>query len=328
MKIKISEIRQLLESILITHGSSSKDAVIIADEYLEGELCGRYSHGLMAFPSIVPKISGNKQQIKILKQTKALIYIDANNNPGAVVGEQALHLIAKIVKEEGVGLVLIRNMMTWLRPGTMAKKIVERGWIGFVMNGGGKPMVAPPGGYDPVIATNPLGIGIPTDKDPVIVDMATSKKAWGEVRIAEKLGKELPPDMFYDKNGKFAVSPKDAYSVVPAGDYKGFALGLFIEILTGSLLDMPMGSHKVQGDYRTQSRGACMIIIDPKISTDVKKFKEANSKLIKEVKDSHKLPKVQEILIPGERALKKKRENLKNGYLEISEDLWKELHNL
>ena len=69
MKVKIVEIRKTLEGILKDKGISPKDATILADEYLEGELRGKHSHGLAAFPSIIEKLSKTRRKPEIIKET-------------------------------------------------------------------------------------------------------------------------------------------------------------------------------------------------------------------------------------------------------------------
>ena len=325
MKLKISQIRKTLEKTLKDKGIPPAEAKVIAAEYLEGELQGKPSHGLMAFPSLAEKLGGKPKKVKILKQTHAYVLFDANGNVGASVGKQAADTAIKMARREGVGLALIKNMTTWLRPGTIAQQIAGKGFVGIVANNGGKPMTAPPGGFDPVIGTNPIGIGIPTSKEPILVDMATSTKAWGEVRKAERFGKNLPPNIYFDKQGNFAVKPKDAHSALPAGSYKGFALGLLIEILTGSLLGRLMGAHQMKGDYRTMGRGGFVLVISPGKSTSLDKFKKANTRLVKEIKSSRKTKGIKEILVPGEKAMKTRAKNLKKGYLEIEKKLWEKL---
>jgi L-2-hydroxycarboxylate dehydrogenase (NAD+) len=325
MKVKITEIRKALEGALIRHGTPKEEAKIIADEYLEGELQGKTSHGLMAFPSLIKKLTGKRKKIKIFKKTNALVFLDANENIGAFVGEKAADLAIKMARKEGLALILIKNMTTWLRPGTIAKKIADRDYIALVVNNGGKPMIAPPGGYEPVIGTNPIGIGIPTAKEPFLADMATSVRAWGEVRKAEKTGKDLPKNSYYDNQGRFAVKAQDAYSALPSGGYKGFALGFLIEILTGSLVGQLMGPQQMKGDYRILTRGGFILVIDPRKITRLGEFKKANTNLVKEVKKSKKLKGVKEILIPGERAMKTRKENIKRGSLEVDDKLWAEI---
>ena len=330
IKVKISQIRSTLEKILLKHGLIEKDAKIVADEYLEGELEGKFSHGLLAFLALLERLSVTKfSQPKILQKTLSFIYVDAQKNLGGIVGRQVVDAAIKMAEKQGVALILIRDMLTWLRPGNIAKYIADKNMVGVVFNNGGVPMVAPPGGYDPIIGTNPIGIGIPTSKESILVDMATSKRAWGIVREAKTQSKNLPSESFYNSKGEFTVKPEEAHAVVAAGDYKGFALGLMIEILTGSLVDMPMGLHKLdKGDYRTLPRGAMILIIDPQKTTSLADFKLSNSSLIKQIKASRKLKGVKEILVPGERSAKNKQTNLKQGYLEINDHLWQQITSL
>src|SRR4030095_9919641 len=100
--------------------------------------------------------------------------------------------------------------------------------------------VAPPGGFDPTVGTNPIAYGIPTSDEPLVVDMATAKHAWGQVRLANKFGTPLPPDAFYDEQGNITRDGKEAYSVKAAGDFKGFALAILIDVMCGSFVDVPM----------------------------------------------------------------------------------------
>ncbi len=257
-----------------------------------------------------------------------MIIYDANENLGAVVGEQAVEWLVKKAKKEGVATAMIKNMIIWLRPASVAQQLADKGLIGLVVNNGGRPMTAPPGGYDPVVGTNPIGIGIPTSKEPILTDMATSVRAWGEVRKAERSGKNLPKEGYYDKQGNYAIKAQDAYSALPMGGYKGFALGMLIEILTGSLLGRDMGQHQMKGDYRTMTRGGFILAIYPGKTTQIEKFKKDNSRLVREIKGSKKIKGVKEIRVPGERAMKTRKKNLKQGYLEIDKKLWKELKTI
>jgi L-2-hydroxycarboxylate dehydrogenase (NAD+) len=327
MRVEIDLIRKTLEKKLVDRGMNTSDARMVADEYLEGELQGKYSHGLVAFPSVVGKIHNDQKEAKIIKKTEALVFVDAGENFGVVVGRQVASELMEMAKRQGIAVGLIKNMTTWLRPGTLARVIAEGGFVGIVINTGGSPMVAPPGGYEPVIGTNPMGIGIPTQGAPIVVDMATSKRAWGVVKVAEKAGRDLPEETFYDASGKFTINPKKAYSVASFGDYKGFSIGLVIEMLCGSLLGMPMGLNQLASDYRSLARGAMVLVIDPNL-VDVNAFKKANSELTERIEKTKKVKKGEEILVPGERSARRRENNFKNKYLDVEEGLWKEIEEL
>lgn len=325
MKRKISEVKARLTRALKSRGLSLIDSSIIAEEYLSGELQGKFSHGLMAFPSLLKSIDKPFKPPKIIKRTHSFLFIEANKSPGVVVGKFAVEKLVKMAGKEGIAAAFIKDMTTWLRPGTIARFITDNNMVGLVFNNGSQLMTAPPGGFEPVIGTNPIGISIPTKGSPIIADMASSKRAWGEVRQAKIEGRDLIKDTFYTKSGEFAKNPDDAYSVVPMGDYKGFALGFLIEVLAGSFMGRQMGSTQQSGDYRTMTRGGVIIVLNPKMTTDIEKFKEANSKLVNMIKKSKKLKGVSEILLPGERSTRIYNSNIKQGSIEVSDELWEQL---
>lgn len=325
MKIEIRTVGELLINALLNKKFSREEAEIVADDYLEGELLGKPSHGLMAFPGLIEKLDGKRQPYEIIKQSHSCVLIDAKESHGAYVGRKAADMAIDMSEREGVGVALIKDQMTWLRPGGIAQYVADRGYIGIVMNNGGKPMMAPPGGYDPVIGTNPIGIGIPTDADPIVADMATSIKAWGEVKMAENEKRKLPEDMFLDNQGAFAANPEDAYSVLPAGGYKGFAFGLLVEILTGSFLGRLMGPAQMNSDYKKLTRGGVILVLNSNFGTTVELFRSANSELVNNIRSSRKLKDVDEILVPGERALRTKRAFEKDGCIDIDNTLWERL---
>ena len=236
----------------------------------------------------------------------------------------------------GIAIAGLYNMRAFLRPGTQAEKIEKEGLIGFVVNNGGLGSVAPTGSIDPILGTNPIGLAIPTKQNPITADFATSKRAWGEARVAKSEGRKLPENTFMDKDGNFTIEPDKAESVVPFGDYKGYILALLIEILTGSLVNMPMGVNPGDSDQgslrfltkKGDMRGAVFIAIDPSKFTDFKRFKAANTELAKTIKNSRKAKGVKEILVPGERSLKNKNDAKKRGYFEIDKDLYGRIKNL
>lgn len=328
MKIQIQEVTALLKRVLEKHGVSQEEADILSEDYLLGEMQGKASHGLMAFPSLVEKLPIEKQDPEVIRETDAYLFVDAHSGFGTVVGRQFTDQAIEKAKEQGVGVVLIRNMISWLRPALMAEYISNKGMVGFVVNSGGNPMIAPPGGYEPRVGTNPIGIGVPMQDQNLLVDMATSKRAWGEVRKAKFNNTDLPKDTYLNNEGEFAVHPEDAFSVIASGDYKGFSLALFIEILTGSLIGMPMNQQGAKNvDYRTLPRGAMILVINPEHSADLDQFKTKNTRLANDIRFSKRRKGAEEIVIPGDRAVKK--ENIaRNEGLEISDHLWKVLNDL
>jgi LDH2 family malate/lactate/ureidoglycolate dehydrogenase len=326
MKVNIAEITDTLEKIITSKSKLSKqDARILAADYIEGELQGKKSHGIVAFTSVIDMLPQATADYKTLKETDSLIYADAQGSFGAIVGRKLADALMEKAKKQGVAVALIRDMKTWLRPATVAQYVAEHDMLAWVVNTGSVPMVAPPGGREPVIGTNPIGLGIPAGEDPMVADMATSTRAWGEVRLAKRFNHDLPEDSFLDSEGMPTLDPDKVHSAIPAGGHKGFAMGLLIQVLGGSLVDMNMGEGNANEDYRLHKRGACILVINPAFTVGAKKFKDANQQFFRFIKDTPPAKGGEKVKLPGDRATATKTGNLQNGYLTIDDDLWAEI---
>ena len=332
MKIAIKDLSEKMRKVLKAKGFKEDDIDFLVEMYLGGELRGHTSHGLASFPGFVKDDWSNLDEPEIIKETSSTFMIDAKSNPGAIVGKRAADEAIKRAKNEMVGTAIIKNMDSWLRPGAIAQYIADQGFLAVVVNDGGGTSIAPPGGYDSVLATNPVAYGIPTANEALVVDMATSKRAWGQVRLANKYGTDLPADTFYNDKGEVTLDPKQAYSVMPFGGYKGFALAMLIEIMCGSMVGMDnmMFETNAAGSnfgVKLQDRGGFILVIDPSQTAGGYDFKSANSELIDKIKATNTLPG-ETIRIPGEEAGKLQKERQEAGQIEIPDELWEEISSL
>ncbi len=324
MRIHIDEIKQLCTDILLKSGLNQEDSKIVVDEYLYGELTGKKSHGFVSFPKFaVEKIKNRKGDWKVEKEDDSYALINANGNFGQLVGKFSMNLAIKKAREKGIALVGMNNMQSYLMPGYYAKMASDKNMIGIVIDNS-KSRVAPFGGIEPKLGANPIGLAIPTNNTAFVLDMATSTRAMGEVRLAKRLGKLLPDNMALDKEGNLTEDPNKVNALTPFGGYKGYGLCLAIEIIAGSFVRAKMGS-KLKGSL---DRGFLFLVINPEIFVDIKTFKDEVSELIKEIKSSKKASDFDEILIPGERALNLMKENLMKGYLEIDDKIVEDIKNL
>lgn len=329
MKVKISDITRTLEDIIVSRSKlSAEDAKILASDYVEGELQGKKSHGIAAFPAVVEKLPEAAADYEVLKETESFIYADAHGSFGALVGRKLAEQAIEKTKAQGVALALVREMKSWLRPASVAQYVADNGMVAWVVNTGGPPMVAPPGGRDPVVGTNPIGIGIPAEEAPLVADMATSTRAWGEVRLAKRFNHDLPADSFLDSEGVPTTNPDEAHAAIPTGGYKGFALGLLVEVLGGSLVGMNMGKGVPNEAYHTRNRGAFILVINPAMTVGGDEFKKTNSEFFQSIKATPPAKGSEKVTLPGDRAAQTKQNHINKGYLEIDDELWKEIENL
>jgi len=324
MKIKIQEIKDLCLEILTKKGLSTEDAETIVNEYLDGELRGRECHGFAFFKNFGAKLVDPNAKEEVLKDEDNLLFIDGGGKLGQLICNKYVPQLITKAKSKHMAMLGIKNMHSYLMPGTYARMIAENDLVGFIFNYGGKARIVPTGSIDPMLATNPIAIGMPSNDLPIVIDLATSKTAMGKVRLAKKLGIDLEPDCCIDKDGKSTLNPEEAMegALFPFGGYKGYSLALMVEILSKTMFGLG-GSKENVG-----KRGFFFMVFNPAAFQDINKFKEDVSKLIKEIKSSRKAEGVKEIFVPGERSERLKQENLKKDFLEIDKKIIEEIKGL
>lgn len=331
MRIKINEIRKLLEQKLRQQGFNGKEARVIVDEYIVAELKGKHSHGIFGFALSAYRKINNKgrEHFKIVKNKPAYAYIQGNGDFGQIVADYAIKLALKKARKMGIAMVGAGNIQPFLRPGTWAEIAAKKGMIGLCFNYGGGPRMTPTGGREPILAANPMGIGIPYRPFPIVIDMATSNRAFSQVKLARLLGKKIDENIGIDKLGRPTTDPNKLVAVSPMGGYKGYILALALEILTGPLVKTKVGksAKKLRG-FLLKLRGFLFIVINPLVFTSRKEFDQGLAKLIRDVKTAKRIKGVKEILIPGEKAYENEKMNLKRGWLEIDRKIIEELKKL
>ena len=135
-------------------------------------------------------------------------------------------------------------------------------------------IVSGPGGKTPVIGTNPMAFTIPGDPTPIMhADFSTSAVALGKITMAKAAGEQIPLGWAVDKHGNPTTDPTAALagSLSSAADYKGWALGLLVEILaaglSGSTNSMQTKGLKL-ADGAPHDLGQFYILIDPAAHSD------------------------------------------------------------
>jgi len=203
----------------------------------------------------------------------------------------------------------------------------KRDMIAIFMYNGGPNGVIPFGGTRGIFGTNPISYAIPTEKDPIIVDMATSEIPYFEIIDAKKYGKKLKANTAVNKEGKITTNPEDALfddgasNLLPlGGGYKGYALVLLIEILTGSLVRSFL-STEMNPDYIVEEHGGLLLTIDISSFTDLSKFKNSVSRMCEQVRAQTPCQEIGKITLPGDRSYKKKDQILKQGYVDVDDQI-------
>ncbi|HSQ55128.1 MAG TPA: Ldh family oxidoreductase [Gemmata sp.] len=239
----------LARSIFEATGVPPSDAAIVARSLVDANLCGHDSHGVMRIPQYVEYLRKGTYkpgvELSLLSETPAVIAADANWGLGQVQMYRLLDRLVPKAKAVGVAAGTLRNCGHIGRLGEYAEFAAEKSLVlfGAVNSHGSGRRVAPPGGREGRISTNPLCMGVPTSTDPVILDFGTSAAAEGKVRAQFQKKVPCPEGWLIDHTGSPTTDPAVLYneprgSLVPFGGsqaYKGFGLGLLLDLLCGGL---------------------------------------------------------------------------------------------
>jgi (2R)-3-sulfolactate dehydrogenase (NADP+) len=115
--------------------------------------------------------------------------------------------------------------------------LAEQGLVGIGFTNA-PASIAPLGGIKAVVGTNPFSIAVPVDgKVKLIVDQSASVIAKSEISVRAKTNEPIPEGWAYGPDGKFTTDANEALkgTMAPSGGYKGFGVGLLVEIMAACL---------------------------------------------------------------------------------------------
>ncbi len=328
MKIMKDKEIALVKEILRKLGASEEDCELVAEATIDADLKGFTSHGLGRFPQYIVSIDAGtinlKDNITIEKETPAIALINGNSGFGQAVSYKAMQIAIKKAKEIGIGCVGVHNSNHFGVTGFYSDLALRENCIGIVI-ANTDPAIAPLGAKKALIGTNPLGLGVPSETY-ISVDMATSATARGKIIEAKRKGLEIPDDWALDKDGKPTTDPEEALngSLLPFGRFKGYALAVMIEILTGPLVGAEYGTKVTGTASPTQNctKGDLYVVIDPSKFGDFNEFVENTEDFISQIRATG-----ENIAIPGDLEVKKIIEAETNG-IEIDTKLYEQLKEI
>jgi len=323
MKIKISQLDNLVKKALKKYGYAPKEIKVIKDVLLYAQLRGNNQGIVKLIGKGIPK-SADAKDMEIAKETKLSVLVNGNHNMGMVALKLAMEKALKKAKRYGFGIAGTFNTASSTGAiGYYANEIAKLGYIGFVF-AGSPETVNTHGSFEAIFGTNPLAIGIPSSKEPVVLDMATASIAYYGLIEEKTAGRSVPEGITYDSEGNLTTDPAKAMegAIRPFDkSYKGAGLAMMVEVLTGPLV---RASFTGIGDTKT-NWGNLVFIIDPELLGDRTEFAGNVAQMVEKVKATKKLPGVEEIFVPGERGNKLAKQRNESGEIEVEDNLLKAL---
>lgn len=320
-KVDATALKVWSSKILQQVGVEQSDADVMAHVLVETDLMGVDTHGILKFPMYIgrAKAGGDnpKAHLKVITETATTARCDGEGGYGQIMGWRAMELAIKKAKENGVGFVSVGNSNTLTACRLYSTLAAENGCIGICLTNG-TPQMAPPGGTERLLGTNPWSFAVPGTKQPVMFDMACTVVGWTKMALYDMLGKtEIPITWATTKDGKPTTDVHEGMNglMLPFGGHKGYALSLMCEILTGVLsggrVADELGFYGNPDENTGVSHFLGAINIEAFMPLD--EFKSRVDAYVKHIKDCPRAEGAGEITVPGERSYRTREERLKNG---------------
>ncbi len=300
-------------------GSDEREAELVAAQLVGANLTGHDSHGVGMVPRYVEVLLAGDLRLNAHPQSVmeagAIRVLDAGFGLGQVAGYEAMEMAIATAKQHGLSLTGLRNSHHLGRIGHWAEQAVSAGMISLhFVNVISIPMVAPFGGRQSRLVTNPIAIGVPREgKPPLVLDFATSKIAVGKARVALNEGKSVPNDSLLDSDGEPTLDPADLFAsphgaLLPFGDHKGSGLALMCEILGAALIGGPVMTGPPTS--RRIINNMLTITIDPAFFAAHGSMDASITELLEWVRSAKPVDPATGILFAGEpeRAQRKRRD--------------------
>ena len=332
------ELTAYVATILIATGSSATEAQAVADNLVLANLSGHDSHGVGMVPRYVDAVlEGGLQPnaaVRVVLDTGTLLTLDGQRGYGQVVGEQAMQLGMARARQHGSCIMTLANAHHLGRIGHFAEMAVAQGLVSLhFVNVLSRPVVAPFGGGDGRYGTNPCCIGVPlADREPFVLDFATSRVAQGKMRVAHNEGRQVEPGTLIDEHGHPTTDP--GVVVVPQsnglfgallafGEHKGYGLAVACELLGGALTGGGTW-HRPADQARAVINGMLTILIDPaRLGTQASLAQEAQA-FVDWLRQSPPAPGSDGVQVAGEPERAARRQRLQAG-IQIDDQTWAEI---
>ncbi|MEA1931647.1 Ldh family oxidoreductase [Halohasta litorea] len=312
------------------HGISEADATQTAEALVSADARGKHSHGLLRLPRFVRGIEhGNVDpdgSIEVVAEHGGAATLSGGSRLGPVVASVAVAEAMDRAAEFGVGAVGVHDSNHLGMLGYYTDQVLQEGFVGIGLTNT-EPAMPPYGGTEPVLGTNPIAIGLPTD--PAFnLDMSTSGIARGTVLHYQETDQQLPEGVALDAEGQPTTDPEAALdgTILPFGGTKGSGLAIAVEVLAGGLVGAAMGTD-VTGTYHTEdpcTKGDLFVVIDPE-ALGVPEFGQRASEFLTGLVEGEPAAHVDEIRLPGQRSIERDRTATR---VEIEDDLWAEIQSL
>ena len=310
-------------SALAALGLPKKDAAVCAARMTEADLLGVDTHGIFRLNHYSQRIKAGginlRPRVHTIRENAVTALVDGDNGMGHLVMNFATKLAIRKARESGLAWIGTFNGNHAGAGAVYSTMPLAHDMVGMYMTVANANHMAPWGGVELILGTNPISVAIPAGKEPpVILDIATTVTSYGKVKLAAQKGESIPVGWMIDRKGQPLTDPRRSSEgfLLPIGGYKGYGLNVIIGMLAGVLNGAAFGRNVVDFNKDIVSRnnsGHMIMAMRVDNFQPVKAFKKEMDRVIREIRESQRMEGVDRIYLPGEIEHYRFRERLKNG---------------
>lgn len=332
----VEPLKAFMRDVFKGLGVPEKDAGICTDILIASDLRGIDSHGVgrlkMYYDRIKEGIQKPVTDFQVLKETETTALVDGGHGMGHVVAYRSMQMAIEKAKKFGMGSVAVRNSTHYGIAGYYPMMAIEEGMLGLTTTNA-RPSIAPTYGTEPMLGTNPLTFGAPTDEAfPFVIDCATSISQRGKIEYLDRAEEPTPEGWAIDKEGKPHTETKQLLKDLVTGDaallplggagellggHKGFGWAVMVEILSAALQDgaflKGLTGFDSEGNRAPYSLGHFFLAINIESFLPLERFKKIAGEIMRSLRESQKAVGHNRIYTAGEKEYESEQKRLKEG---------------
>lgn len=242
-RVPAEQLEAFAAAVMQAVGLSAADAATVAWALVEANLEGIDTHGVSRLAIYARRVkaglAASAPAMRLEHPAPAVGLLDAANALGPVAAVAAMDEAVRLAQQYGLGMVAVAHTNHAAALSTYTERAAAQGCFAFMVCNT-PPGMPPWGGTKALLGTNPLAFAAPGPRagdPPVVVDMATTVVARGNIMMAARQGQPIPEGWAIDGAGNPTTDAQAALSgsVLPMAGPKGYALALMVEMLAATL---------------------------------------------------------------------------------------------
>lgn len=345
--LPVQTVQSFICDVFIGMGVPDNEARICSEVLISSDLRGIESHGIGRLKYYYDRLKSKQHKpetrFDIIRESPTTAVVDGNHGMGMIIGVRSMQMAIDKALNYGMGSVAVRNSTHFGIDGFYALMAVKAGMIGMSFTNA-RPSIAPTFGVQPMLGTNPIAFGAPTDEEfPFLFDAATSITQRGKFEVLARKEKDSLSGWVVNRQNQPMTDTnlildsltKGEAALLPLGGageelggHKGYGLAVMVEILsaalqTGSFLN-GLSGFDGSGKKQPFRVGHFFMAINIESFTSLEEFKKTSGQIMRELRNSRKAPGQERIFTAGEKEFENEKKVRAIG-VEINPNLHEEL---